>query len=46
METFVREKPSVDIILPNYNKDKFLEEAIDSVINQTFLRNLKKFTHA
>ena len=36
METFVREKPSVDIILPNYNKDKFLEEAIDSVINQTY----------
>ena len=36
METFVREKPSVDIILPNYNKDKFLEEAINSVINQTY----------
>ena len=28
--------PSVDIILPNYNKGKFLEEAIISVIKQTY----------
>ena len=27
----------VDIILPNYNKEKFLEEAISSVLNQTFV---------
>lgn len=27
----------VDIILPNYNKEKFLEEAINSVLNQTFV---------
>jgi Glycosyltransferases involved in cell wall biogenesis len=28
--------PSVDIILPNYNKAKFLDEAIKSVITQTY----------
>ena len=28
--------PKVDVILPNYNKSKFLEEAINSVINQTY----------
>jgi len=28
--------PVVDIILPNYNKEKYLEEAINSVINQTY----------
>ena len=26
----------VDIILPNYNKDKFLKESIDSIISQTY----------
>ena len=36
METFARKKPFVDIILPNYNKGKFLEEAINSVIAQTY----------
>ena len=36
METLVKEKPSVDVILPNYNKAKFLEEAINSVVNQTY----------
>ena len=36
METFAIEKPFVDIILPNYNKGKFLEEAINSVISQTY----------
>ena len=28
--------PSVDIILPNYNKSKFLEESINSSITQTY----------
>ena len=32
----------VDIILPNYNKAKFLEETIDSVINQSF-KNFKLY---
>ena len=39
METFVRKKPFVDIILPNYNKGKFLEEAINSVISQTYKKD-------
>ena len=26
---------SVDVILPNYNKEKFVKEAIDSVLSQT-----------
>ena len=36
MKTFIREKPFVDVILPNYNKAKFLEEAVYSVINLTY----------
>ena len=28
--------PSVDVILPNYNKGKYLKEAINSVIEQTY----------
>ena len=36
METFTSEKTLVDVILPNYNKAEFLEEAINSVINQTY----------
>ena len=36
MEKTLEEKFSVDIILPNYNKFNFVEEAIDSVVNQTF----------
>ena len=26
----------VDVILPNYNKANFLEETIDSILNQSF----------
>ena len=26
----------IDIILPNFNKAEYLQEAIDSVVNQTF----------
>ena len=36
MKTFVKEKPFVDVVLPNYNKAEFLEEAINSVITQTY----------
>ena len=36
METIIREKPSVDVILPNYNKAEFLDEAINSVICQSY----------
>ena len=36
METFIKEKPFVDVILPNYNKVEFLEEAINSVISQNY----------
>ena len=35
--------PFVDIILPNYNKGKFIEEAIKSVTNQTY-KNWKLYT--
>ena len=31
-----KNEPYVDIILPNYNKGKFLQEAINSLIVQTF----------
>ena len=36
MQTIDKKKFTVDVILPNYNKFNFLEEAIDSVLNQTF----------
>ena len=36
METFEKKNFIVDVILPNYNKFNFLEEAINSVLNQTF----------
>jgi len=36
MQTFTKKKTFVDVILPNYNKAEFLEEAIDSVITQTY----------
>tara|TARA_B100000427_G_C15376183_1_gene536696 strand:- start:12 stop:782 length:771 start_codon:yes stop_codon:yes gene_type:complete len=31
-----KKEPQVDIIIPNYNKDKYLTECIESVINQTY----------
>jgi teichuronic acid biosynthesis glycosyltransferase TuaG len=36
MQSFIREKIFVDVILPNYNKTEFLEEAINSVFTQTY----------
>ena len=36
MSIFVKKEPFVDVILPNYNKAKFLEESINSVISQTY----------
>ena len=42
METFVKEQVIVDVILPNYNKAEFLEEAINSVISQSY-KNWKLF---
>jgi len=36
MQSFIREKIFVDVILPNYNKTECLEEAINSVITQTY----------
>ena len=36
-QTILKKKdPSVAIIMPNYNKDQFLEEAISSVVNQKY----------
>ena len=31
-----KNQPYVDIILPNYNKNEFLEEAINSIIKQSY----------
>ena len=36
MSIFVKKEPFVDVILPNYNKAKFLKESINSVIFQTY----------
>ena len=34
MDLIISEKQQVDIILPNFNKEKYLEETIQSVLNQ------------
>ena len=31
-----RNSPPVDIIMPNFNKEKFIKESINSVIEQTY----------
>ena len=36
MKTLSSNEPFVDVILPNYNKSKFIEDAINSVIAQTY----------
>lgn len=36
MQNILNKKFGVDVILPNYNKFNFLEEAINSVLDQTF----------
>lgn len=36
MNNILKEKTIVDVILPNFNKEKFLEESINSVVLQTF----------
>ena len=36
MKAIIGEESFVDVILPNYNKAEFLEEAINSVITQTY----------
>ena len=36
MQILTKEKSFVDVILPNYNKAEFLEDAINSVITQTY----------
>lgn len=35
-ELLIKRVPIVDVILPNYNKENFLEEAINSVHSQTY----------
>ena len=42
METLIKEKTFVDVILPNYNKAEFIEESINSVTTQTY-NNWKLF---
>ena len=37
-----KKEKSVDIIMPNYNKGKYIKEAINSVINQSY-KNWKLF---
>ena len=36
MKTLSSNEPFVDVILPNYNKSKFIEDAINSVTAQTY----------
>ena len=32
----ITEGPFIDIIMPNYNKEEFISEAVDSVVKQTY----------
>ncbi len=36
MQKITKVEPSVDVIIPNYNKENFVDETINSVINQTY----------
>ena len=36
MKALSSDEPFVDVILPNYNKSKFIEDAINSVTTQTY----------
>ena len=36
MQSIIKDKSFVDVILPNYNKAEFLEESINSVVSQTY----------
>ena len=31
-----KKNPTVDIIIPNYNKESYLKECVNSVLNQTY----------
>ena len=44
MKAIIGEESFVDVILPNYNKAEFLEEAINSVITQTYKRHFNHLT--
>jgi len=30
------EKPLISVLMPNYNSEKYLNEAIESILNQTY----------
>lgn len=32
----MKNNPKISVIMPNYNAEKFLTEAIESILNQTF----------
>jgi len=32
----ITKNPTVDIIIPNYNKEIYLKECVNSVLNQTY----------
>ena len=32
----IKDKSEVDIILPNYNSERFIDQTLKSVINQSF----------
>ena len=36
MQKIIEKNVNVDVVLPNYNKEKYLKEAIESVIAQTY----------
>ena len=38
-----KNNPLVSIITPNFNGDKYLEETIKSVVNQTYKKKLSIF---
>ncbi|MFH1712580.1 MAG: glycosyltransferase, partial [Candidatus Jacksonbacteria bacterium] len=37
MQTNINEKPNITVLMPVYNGEKYLKEAIESILNQTFV---------
>jgi glycosyltransferase involved in cell wall biosynthesis len=42
-KTAFKKQPLVSVIMPCYNSEKFISEAIESVLNQRYINKLGRF---